>query len=55
MNELNDSKPMDLTTVAEFALDYAKSQGMDQADVSLHQGTGISVAARQQALEIPVP
>ena len=51
MNELNDSKPMDLTAVAEFALDYAKSRGMDQADVSLHQGTGISVAARQQALE----
>lgn len=40
-----------LVQVAQFALDYAKSQGMQQAEVSLHQGTGVSVAARQQALE----
>ncbi|MBX2847500.1 MAG: metalloprotease PmbA, partial [Acidiferrobacterales bacterium] len=42
---------VDLKKVAEFALDYAKSCGMDQADVSLHQGTRVSVAARQQELE----
>lgn len=40
-----------LEKVAEFALDYAKSQGMDQADISLHSGTGVSVSARQQSLE----
>jgi len=41
----------DLVQIAQFALDYAKRQGMQQAEVSLHQGTGVSVAARQQALE----
>lgn len=45
MSELNLSK------AAEFAIDYAKKHGMDQSEVSLHQGTGISVTARQQELE----
>ncbi|MDB4512248.1 metalloprotease PmbA [Arenicella sp.] len=51
---MNTAKPqtsVDLTKVAEYALDYAKSQGMQQADVSLNTGTGISVSARQQELE----
>lgn len=45
MSELNLSK------AAEFAIDYAKKQGIDQSEVSLHQGTGISITARQQELE----
>lgn len=45
MSELN------LASAAEFAIDYAKKQGIDQSEVSLHQGTGISVGARQQELE----
>lgn len=45
MSELN------LTKAAEYAIEYAKKQGMDQAEVSLHQGTGMSVTARQQELE----
>jgi len=45
MSELN------LANAAEFAIDYAKKQGIDQSEVSLHLGTGISVAARQQELE----
>jgi PmbA protein len=44
-NELN------LAKAAEFAIDYAKKQGMDQSEVSLHEGTGISVSVRQQELE----
>lgn len=42
---------LDLSRAAEFAIDYAKQQGMQETEVSLHQGTGISVTARQQALE----
>lgn len=42
---------VDLTKVAEYAIDYAKSQGMHQAEVSLQHGTGVSISARQQALE----
>ena len=45
MSELNLSK------AAEYAIDYAKKQGIDQSEVSLHQGTGISITARQQELE----
>jgi len=45
MSELN------LIKAAEFALDYAKKQGIDQSEVSLHQGTGVSITARQQELE----
>ena len=45
------SQSPDLSQVAQFALDYAKGQGMQEVEVSLHQGTGISVAARQQVLE----
>ena len=45
MSELNLSK------AAEFAIDYAKKQGMDQSEVSLHLGTGVSITARQQELE----
>jgi len=42
---------IDLTRVAEIAMDYAKQLGMDQSEVALHQGTGVSVTARQQELE----
>lgn len=42
---------LDLVSAADFALDYAAKQGIDQTEVALHQGTGISVTARQQALE----
>ena len=42
---------MNLSKAAEFAIDYAKQCGMDESEVSLHQGTGISVNARQQELE----
>lgn len=45
MSELN------LAKAAEFAIDYAKKQGIDQSEVSLHQGTGLSITARQQDLE----
>jgi PmbA protein len=45
MSELN------LQHVAEQALDYARQQGMDQCEVSLHQGTGVAITARQQELE----
>lgn len=40
-----------LIAAAEYALQQAKAAGMDQAEVSLHQGTGVSVSARQQELE----
>ena len=36
---------------AQWALDYAKQCAMDQASVSLHTGTGVSITARQQELE----
>jgi len=42
---------VDLTRAAEIALDYAKTLGMDQAEVSAQQGTGVAVTARQQELE----
>lgn len=42
---------LNLARAAEVALSYAKKSGMDQCDVSLHQGTGISVTAREQRLE----
>lgn len=45
MSELN------LSYAAEYAIDYAKQQGVEQSEVSLHQGTGVSVTARQQELE----
>ena len=45
MSELN------LNKAAKYAIDYAKANGMDQSEVSLHQGTGVSVTARQQELE----
>ena len=45
MSELN------LNNAAIYAIDYAKANGMDQSEVSLHQGTGVSVTARQQELE----
>lgn len=44
MNEL-------LETAAAQALHFAKQMGMQQAETSLHSGTGISVTARQQELE----
>ena len=42
---------LNLAKSAEYAIEYAKKQGMDQSEVSLHQGVGISVTARQQELE----
>jgi len=42
---------LNLTKAAEYAIDYAKKQGIDQSEVSLHQGTGVSITARQQELE----
>ncbi len=42
---------LDLRNAAEFAIDYARKQGADQSELSLHQGTGISITARQQELE----
>ena len=40
-----------LLNAANVALDHARALGMDQADVSIQQGTGITVTARQQELE----
>lgn len=50
---MNDQKNqgLDLKHAAEFAVAYAKQQGIDQTEVSLHQGVGVSVTARQQELE----
>lgn len=42
---------LNLTNAAEFAIDYARKAGMEESEVALHQGIGISVDARQQALE----
>lgn len=42
---------LDLNKAAEFAIDYARKCGMDQSEVSLNNGVGVSVDARQQALE----
>lgn len=42
---------LNLVNAAELALDYAKKKGMDQAEVALHQGVGVSISARQQELE----
>jgi PmbA protein len=42
---------LNLAKAAEWAIDYAIKQGVDQSEVSLHQGTGISISARQQELE----
>ncbi len=42
---------LNLSSAAEFAIDYATKQGADQSEVSLHKGTGISITARQQELE----
>ena len=42
---------LDLKNAAELAIDYARKAGMDESEVALHQGIGISVDARQQALE----
>lgn len=42
---------IDLAKAAEYAVEYAKQQGMDESEVSLHQGSGVSVTARQQELE----
>lgn len=42
---------IDLSLAAEQALAYAKQKGMQQAEVSLHQGTGVSINARKQSLE----
>ena len=51
MNKIVSDSELNLERAAEYAIDYAKTQGMDQSEVSLHQGTGISITARQQELE----
>lgn len=50
-NSTGSVQTQNLAHAAEYALDYARKQGMDQAEVSLHQGTGVAVTARQQVLE----
>lgn len=42
---------VDLTRAAELAIDYAKSLGMDQSEVSLNYGSSVCVTARLQELE----
>jgi len=42
---------LNLSDAAQYAIDYAKKCGMDQSEVALHKGTGISLDARQQELE----
>jgi len=42
---------IDLSQAAEHALSYANKKGMQEAEVSLHQGTGVSISARKQSLE----
>jgi len=52
MNDIQEnSSGLNLNRCAEFAIDYAKSKGMDQSEVSLQVGTGLSITARQQELE----
>ena len=51
MNKVVSAGELNLVSAAEYALDYAKTRGMDQSEVSLHQGTGVSITARQQELE----
>ncbi len=46
-----NEQELNLAAAAEYAIAYAKSQGMDESEVSLHHGTGVSVTARQQELE----
>jgi len=48
---MSSTAGVDLLRAAEMAIDHAKNLGMDQSEASLHQGTGISVTARQQELE----
>lgn len=50
MNEQTNSSDQ-LKNAADYAIQYAKQQGIDQTEVSLQQGVGVSVAARQQELE----
>ena len=45
------SSAIDLSQAAEYALSYANKKGMQEAEVSLHQGTGVSISARKQTLE----
>lgn len=40
-----------LSQAAQLAISHAKKLGMDQVEISAHQGTGVSVTARQQQLE----
>jgi len=42
---------LNLNKAAQYAIDYAKKCGVDEAEVSLNQGVGVSVDARQQTLE----
>ncbi|MEO0367440.1 MAG: metalloprotease PmbA [Pseudomonadota bacterium] len=42
---------LDLEASARLALDYARACGADQAEASLHSGTGVSITARHGELE----
>ncbi len=44
-------RPLTLIEAAEYALALAKQGGADQAEAALHQGTGLSISARQAELE----
>ena len=48
---MSTQKTMDLAGAAQIALEHAKHLGMDQCEVALHNGTGVSVSVRQQELE----
>lgn len=41
----------ELLRAAEMAISHARKLGMDQAEASVHRGTGVAVTARQQELE----
>lgn len=41
----------DLSAIAAQVLDIAKASGADQAELSIHQGSGVSVSARMGQLE----
>lgn len=41
----------ELVKAAELAIEHAKKLGADQVEASLHEGTGVSITARQQELE----
>ncbi|WP_189400878.1 metalloprotease PmbA [Arenicella chitinivorans] len=50
-NKASEAAGIDLVRAAQIALDYAAKCGVDESEVSLHHGTGVSVTTRQQDLE----